>query len=109
MKGRRAEVELKELLEEAGWTVLLTDMPKQWKKEQDFYNMFDIIALKGPYIKRIQVKSNRMIGPSERKRYIAWGERFPNPYQTIEVWVRKDNKPKDERWDAHLLWFVEGV
>ena len=107
MKGRRAEKELQTLLEDAGWEVLLVDSPKKWKLDQDFHNLFDIIARKGKWIKYIQVKCNRMIGPKDRKKYIDWGNKYPNPYQTIEVWVRKDGLPKNKRWNAHILWCME--
>jgi len=106
-KGRRVEIECAKLLEDAGWTVILTDMPHKWKLDQDFYNLFDIIGRKGKYIKYVQVKSNKMIGKKARQRYIDWGDKYPNPYQSIEVWVRIDGKKEKDRWDAHLVWFRE--
>lgn len=102
VKGRKAEKELQAMLQSAGWDVLLTDMPKSWKKEQDFFSLFDIIAVKDKYVRYIQVKCNRK--PPLRD-YTAWGKAHPNPYCTVEVWVRKDR----QGWFSHLAYVGEQI
>jgi len=101
-KGRNAELELKKKLEVAGWTVLLTPPPKKYNKENDFFNLFDIIAFKGQYRKYIQVRCNQKRSTKPHK---LWGERFCNEYESVETWVRKDRKG----WYAHTIFnVVEG-
>ena len=58
-KGRRNEYRCKEALEADGWKVLLTPPPARFKKEQDLFGLFDMIAVKGNKIRFIQVKTNR--------------------------------------------------
>ena len=104
VKGRNAELAWKKLMESAGWTVLLVKPPKKYDKENDFFNLYDGIAYKGKYRKYVQIKCNRMIGKRDRLKYIEWGNRFGNEYETVEIWVKYDNKPVSERWHAHILW-----
>ena len=104
-KGRNAELELKKLLEDAGWYVLLTDMPKRWSKEQDFFSCFDIMAYKGKYRKYIQIKCNRK---PPFKPYREWAEKYANEFDSVEVWVRIDHKPKNKRWNSYII-YPEGI
>jgi hypothetical protein len=45
-KGRMYELLCKKKLEENGYLVHLTDMPQRFKKNQDIWGIWDIIALK---------------------------------------------------------------
>jgi len=45
-KGRQTELRVKKILEAEGWNVCLTDMPQKFKKNQDFFGCWDIIAIK---------------------------------------------------------------
>lgn len=101
--GRRAEKEVEKMLLEAGWIVQLTDNPHQWKKQQDIFSMFDICAKKGKYTKWIQVKSNKKPYGKTIKKFIDWGDKYCSPFETVEWWNRLKNKPKNERWDCHIL------
>ena len=105
--GRRAEKEVEKMLQDAGWIVWLVDNPKQWKKEQDIFGYFDICAKKGRYTKWIQVKSNKKPYGRVIRKYMDWGEKYCSPFETVEWWNRLKNKPKDKRWDTHLLYFQE--
>jgi len=48
----------KKELETLGYIVSLTDMPKRWKQDMDYFNTFDIIAIKPGEVKFVQVKTN---------------------------------------------------
>ncbi len=105
VKGRNAEKECARLLEQAGWLVELVKPPKKYNLQNDFFGgLFDIIALKGKYMKLIQVKCNRKCSQIP---YLAFGKQYGNKYRTIEIWVRVDNKPANERWFIHTVWCDE--
>ena len=59
-KGRKHELSCKKQLEKDGWKVIIAPTPQRWQKAQDggtdFFGLFDIIAIKGPFLRFIQVK-----------------------------------------------------
>lgn len=95
-KGRKNELEAKKLLEQAEWTVLMVENPKQWNKGVDYFGLFDLIAIKGPYKKFIQIKTNRV---PPFKKYNDWGKKHANEYDSVEVWVRIDR----QGWKTYLV------
>ena len=106
IKGRNAELMFKKIAEEAGWQVTLVQPPKKYNLQNDFCGgLFDAICSKNGYWKFVQIKCNRMIGKKERDKYIKWGDEYGNRFISVEVWVKLDNKPKNERWMPHLLWW----
>lgn len=106
-KGLAAEEECKKLLEGAGWTVQRAPTSRMWNQCVDFFNLFDIIAVKGSYIKFVQVKCNKK--PS-LKKYEEFSKEHEsvydmqgNPYISYEVWVRIDGKPSSQRWLTYCI------
>ena len=101
-KGRRAELEAKKLLEAAGWTVEIVHGAQKYNANVDMFGLWDLLALKGGWRKFIQVKCNRK---PPFKEYEGFARQFGNPFCSFEVWVRKDNKPKEKRWST---WIMRG-
>jgi hypothetical protein len=88
-KGRRNELKAKELLERLGYAVALTPMPQKFNKEQDFFGLFDIIAIGPGGVRLVQVKTNRK--PS--RTYAAGLAAFRCPASVRkEIWIYKDRQ-----------------
>jgi len=89
-KGRRNEYRCKEALESDGWKVLLTPPPARFKKEQDLFGLFDMIAVKGKEIRFIQVKTNRdgtgVQWKQEAKQYSLITA------SCVEIWIYHDRE-----------------
>jgi len=89
-KGYRRERQCREELEKDGY---LTDI-KNWSKfsTKDFYNMFDVVAVKGDEVLWVQVKSNKSGFYSARKEIQLWLEEN-NLAIRCQVWLKENNKP----------------
>lgn len=104
-KGNRAELELRRMLEEWGWKVERVKSGGKFAKSIDFWGLFDLIALRGKYKKFIQVKSNRK---PVLKSFKEFADEHANKFDSVEVWVRKDNLPQDKRWRVYSYIPYEG-
>jgi len=98
-KGNRRELEARKLLEAEGYLVEKKNFSRF--SDKDFWNMFDIIALKrdGSEIRLIQVKSNISDFYKARNEIDDWI--LDNNVTNIkcEVWLKENRKPwrKDSR------------
>lgn len=100
-KGRMYELLAKKKLEEAGWLVSLTDMPQKFKKSQDFFGLFDILAIKDGTFRAIQVKYNC----SWRKKVLTDLKQFK------ETWCRNKENYEVQLWDYQKGkgWVIDNV
>lgn len=103
MKGRRAEKEVKAMMELAGYKVYLVPMPKRYNKENDMYHCWDLLATRGEYWKFIQVKSNRKPSRQYIRKLNIFAEEHANPFMAFEIWIRHDGRPPHKRWDEIIL------
>lgn len=88
-KGRNKELAVKKMLEMVGYDVILTPMPTKYAKQQDFFGLWDVIAVDSQRIRFIQVKSRKIYG-AELEPYQLWKN---PPNSTKEIWViEKGNK-----------------
>lgn len=88
-KGYRHEKEAREYLEANKW---LTDI-KNWSKwsNKDFFNMFDIVAIRKDVVRFIQVKSNTSDFYTARKEVKKWMK--DNQLRlNCEVWLKENRK-----------------
>lgn len=69
-KGRVAELEYCEILKARGYLVELTPPPAKFKKQQDFFGLFDILAFSKNDILFVQVKTNLKIKLENSKNQI---------------------------------------
>lgn len=99
-KGRRTELELAQLFEQAGWHTYLVPPPKKYNLTNDIFHLFDMIAIKGKRKKWIQIKTNRK---PVLKPFEEWAGLHACRLDQVEVWVRKDNKPESERWITYEM------
>jgi Holliday junction resolvase-like predicted endonuclease len=78
-KGARVELKTRDYLEEKGY---------QCTKSGGSLGAFDLIAFSDAEIRLIQVKSNRVASPKERREIIKF--RCPAGVCHKEIWVWKD-------------------
>lgn len=84
VKGRNNELKAKKLLEAAGYAV---ERRIRGRFTRDFYNLFDLLAVRGKDMRFVQVKSNSRETPELREAI----QLFPVPdCCTKEVWVYYD-------------------
>jgi len=88
-KGNRREVQAMDILRSTGW---LCDRKNRTKfQSNDFYNMFDIIAIRGSEVRFIQVKSNKAHWYKARKDIQKW-MKDNNIQLRCEVWLKENHK-----------------
>jgi len=89
-KGRRIELEARKLLEADGY---LTEKKNasRWQSD-DFWEMFDILAIKSNDVRLIQIKSNRSDFYKSRKEIREWVDRYKIEGISFEVWLREPRK-----------------
>lgn len=94
-KGRRAELEYKNLLESRGYQVILAPKGTQYQKKKDFFEHFDGIAIK-PDAETLffQVKSNGTHG--YLKKLSQFKQQYPNLAILLAIRYSKVSQPK--RW-----------
>lgn len=86
-KGNRLEREAEEKLQEKGYQT--ARMPHTRYGDSDFYNMYDIIAMKpGEPFKLVQVKANQASGVNELKNDSL--EAAPFKHAEVELWQKFD-------------------
>lgn len=90
-KGNRNERKVENELQDKGYET--TRMPHTRFGDNDFFNLFDIIAMKpGEKIRGIQVKTNSASGIN--KFCDECLDRVPLDFMTAEMWVVMDYKGK---------------
>lgn len=101
-KGNRNERKAVDRLETQGYK---TERPVETRYNRtDFFNLFDIIAVKEDSIKFIQVKSNQARG----QREIAKKSTFVPSFVDVEMWVWHDREGwrikqlQDDGWKTIL-------
>lgn len=89
-KGRRIELEARKLLEEEGY---ITDKKNssRWQSD-DFFEMFDILAIKSNDVRLIQIKSNASDFYKARKEMEIWCDEHKIEGVSFEIWLRKPRK-----------------
>lgn len=86
-KGRRNEIKTRNALEAVGFDVILAPNPTKYSKQNDFFGLFDAIAISKNEVKLIQVKSNQTAKPYEREAI----QEFECPEScSKELWIWKD-------------------
>jgi len=58
-RGRATELKAKHWLERQGYEVQIAPMPTRWSRQNDFFGLWDLIAIKPDEILFVQVKMNR--------------------------------------------------
>ena len=88
-KGNRNELIAKKILIDDGWLV----EQKNWSKwrGKDFFGLFDIVAIKGEFIKWIQIKSNRSDFYKVRKQIKNWLIEN-NLEMNTEIWLKENRQ-----------------
>ncbi len=84
-KGKRNEDKARKILEADGWEVEI--MPYTRYHHQDFFNLWDLLAVKSGRTKWVQVKSNRLPPPAYRDSLTSFqggGDK--------ELWIFYDRK-----------------
>jgi Holliday junction resolvase len=81
-KGSRQERKARKVLEAAGYLVT---------KAGGSLGLFDLVAENRRGVRHIQVKSNRLPCPAERKNMLSVKNRLPEN-STIEIWVFYDGQ-----------------
>lgn len=84
-KGRRNENRARDLLIEEGWEVERPNFTRFGNK--DFFNLWDLVAVKEGKTRWVQVKTNKMPSPSYRKELAAF-----QGCGTKELWIWYDRK-----------------
>lgn len=92
-KGNRVELAARKLLESEGYLV----EKKNYSRfaDKDFWNMYDIIAIKrdGSEIRLIQVKSNINDFYTAKKKVEDWVILNEVSNISCEVWLKENRKP----------------
>lgn len=89
-KGNRNQLAARKILENAGY--LVESKPRTKYHSPDFYGLFDLLAIKGKYIRLIQVKSQLSHFYTGRKNIKEWLA-LHKPSVICEVWVKENKKP----------------
>ena len=91
-KGQRYEREARHLLEDDGY---LTEFKIRSRyASNDFFKMFDVLAIKGNEVRLIQVKTNASDFYKARKEIAEWilDNNFEKSTTKFEVWLREPRK-----------------
>ena len=100
-KGNDAEDDAKEVLEAQGWIV---DKRCRVKfQNNDYFNLFDLVALRGSAIRFIQIKTNRTHYYSARREIARWA--MVNELDVFgEVWLKLvDEKGDPMAWRKSVI------
>lgn len=90
-KGRRNELLAKKLLEKQGYIVEKKNASR-WQSN-DFWGMFDLLALKSHETRLIQIKSNRSHFTKAKKEIQEWvNNRKIYGEITFEIWLKLPRK-----------------
>lgn len=86
-KGQRTLYKIMKQLRDAGWLVSIVERPTRFNRNKDMFNLFDLVAVKGPYIKFIQAKTNQWGSMKHIKEFTA---NHGSEFLSCEVWQWKD-------------------
>ena len=89
-KGRRIELEARKLLEADGYLVEKKNASR-WQSD-DFWEMFDLVAIKSHDVRFIQIKSNPSDFYKARKEIDLWVQKYKIEGISFEVWLREPRK-----------------
>ena len=91
MARSKYEVKAQKDLESEGWVVDDKRGMGRWSKNRDFWNLFDLVAVKKgiPYLRWISIKGRQGIPGKHRKEI----EAFYLPENNVkEIWCRSQGK-----------------
>ncbi len=82
------------MLEAEGWKVILTSMPQGFRKKKDggndFFSLFDLIAIKDKSIRFIQVKTSKDSTGTKWKKEAKYFTQIL--LSSVEIWIFKDRQ-----------------
>ena len=87
-KGNKQELRAQKELEKTGWRVQRCGY--RLFQQNDFFGLFDILAIKPMTTKLVQVKSNRKPPIEEIKKILEFGNKYKQ-FQ-VEIWCWFDRK-----------------
>ena len=96
-KGHNTERRAKKELESIGWLVDKARGSMRWSKNNDFFNMWDLIAIRGGILRFIQVKTNNK---PKLDKFINWRNKWVGAYSDCiicEIWIYYE-KNKAKKW-----------
>lgn len=89
-KGRRSEMKAKAILEAAGYDVIVVKPARKFDTENDFFGLWDAIAVNSVGFRCVQVKTNK----KPTKEYTEGLSRWVCPPNcTKELWIFRDREP----------------
>jgi hypothetical protein len=86
-KGRNRELRAKKILEDAGYDVQMAPNPTRWSKQNDLWELWDLVGINRTSIRFIQVKTNYTAKPEWIERAKEWV--CPSNCSK-ELWIFKD-------------------
>lgn len=89
-KGRKIELEARKILEKEGYLVEKKNASR-WQSD-DFWEMFDLLAIKSNDFRLIQIKSNPSDFYKARKEIKKWIEKHNIRGISYEIWLREPYK-----------------
>lgn len=99
-KGTRLELKCKKELEKAGW------LPEQknWSRfgGKDFWNCFDVLAIRKGIVLAVQVKSNQARKKEVKENYKRIENHIPVSWR-VELWTRKDYEKNWKKFNIKTL------
>jgi Holliday junction resolvase len=96
-KGRRIELEAKKLLIKDGYLVEKKNASR-WQSD-DFWELFDLFAMKSNDFKLIQIKSNISDFYKARKEINEWLIEHNISGMSFEIWLKEPRK----KWRKEIL------
>jgi hypothetical protein len=102
-KGNAAELKIKKYLEEREWLVMksprtqslvfIGNKRKYISKDNDFFNLFDLVAKRNNKTLWIQVKSNFCNASTVKPAILDFSNKYcDNECESCEIWVYQKNK-----------------
>lgn len=93
-RGRQYELLCKRKLEKNGWLVYLVDMPQRFRKSQDLFGVFDILALKPGEKLWVQVKYNSSHTKRLEPILSDFKAHWLSPSDLVQVWNYRLKSPR---------------
>lgn len=98
-KGSRIELEARKLLEGTGYLVDKKNASR-WQSD-DFYGLFDLLAIKSNDVRLIQIKSNKSDFYKARKEIKTWHKDHKIKGISFEIWLREPRKDWLKEFISH--------
>lgn len=89
-KGRRKEMQVRDIFIKSGYTVQLAPPPTRWARQTDLYGLWDLIAFSSDDVVCIQVKTN-MSNVTKAWKTAAKEWKCPSNCRK-ELWIMGDRK-----------------